>query len=297
MKLSGAFNKENEAQSDLWIGEFHAEVELDDGEKIRAIFPEAISLPTEYATYLLCDSQYLLAGHTYHSDLCKPRLELKQGGTYTMDVIAAHKILHILPISAKTQANHRTVLFHLPTPYEPPTYRNNATHRRPDIRTPSAMIWHTRLACACKEVMQKTQRNVIGMNVRQDSWKSLDALLLPCSACVAGTGTMRKANSPSTQTYSDIRALTTQLLQNQNPARHFEFAVSRTPATVAQTNQRNKVVSVDLAIINKQNLPDVFNVFALFIDNNIGLVHAELQLTRGQAGEALEGYIQQWGVP
>jgi hypothetical protein len=195
MKLSEAFNKETEAQSDLWIGEFHAEVTLDDGEKIRAIFPEAISLPTEHATYLLCDSQYLLAGHTYHSDLCKPKLELKQGGTYTMDVIAAHKILHVLPISAKTQTNHRTVLFHLPTPYEPPTYHNNATHRRPDVRTSKAMIWHTRSACACKEVMQRTRCNVIEMNVRQDSWKSLNALL-PCSACTAGK--MRKANPPST---------------------------------------------------------------------------------------------------
>jgi hypothetical protein len=85
-------------------------VTLDDGEKIRAIFPEAIFLPTEHATYLLCDSQYLLAGHTYHSVLCKPKLELKQGGTYTMDVIAAHKIIHIFPISATTQTNHRTVL-------------------------------------------------------------------------------------------------------------------------------------------------------------------------------------------
>ncbi len=47
MKLSGAFTKANETQSDLWIGEFHAEMTLDDGEKIRAIFPEAISLPTD----------------------------------------------------------------------------------------------------------------------------------------------------------------------------------------------------------------------------------------------------------
>ncbi len=108
---------------------------------------------------------------------------------------------------------------------------------------------------------------------------------------------MRKANSPSTQTYSDIRALTTQILQQQNPARHFGFAVSRTPAPAAQTNQRNKVVSLDWAIINKHPPPDVFNVFALFIDNNIGLVHVEFQLTRGQAGEALEGYIRQWGIP
>jgi hypothetical protein len=108
---------------------------------------------------------------------------------------------------------------------------------------------------------------------------------------------MRKANSPSTQTYSDIRALTTDLIAQQNPAHHFGFAVSRTPATTVQINQRNKIVSVDWAIINKQNQPDVFNVFALFVDHNIGLVHVEFQLTRGQAGEALEGYIQQWGIP
>jgi hypothetical protein len=156
------------------------------------------------------------------------------------------------------------------------------------------MIWHTRLACACKEVMQRTQRNVKGMNVQQDSWKSLDTLL-PCSSCVAGK--MRKANSPSTQTYSDIRALTTDLLAQQNPARHFGFTVSQTPAATAQINQRNQIVSVGWAIVNKQSQPDVFNVFALFIDHNIGLVHVEFQLTRGQAGEALEGYIQQWGVP
>jgi hypothetical protein len=56
---------------------------------------------------------------------------------------------------------------------------------------------------------------------------------------------------------------------------------------------------VDWAIVNKQNQPDVFNVFALFIDHNMSLVHVgfQLTLTRGQAREALEGYIQQWGVP
>ncbi len=132
------------------------------------------------------------------------------------------------------------------------------------------------------------------MNVQHDSWKSLDHLL-PCSACVAGK--MRKANTPSTQTYSDLRALTTDLLAQHNPARHFGFAVSRKPATTAQINQRNQIVSVDWTIINRQNLPDVFNVFALFVDHNIGLVYVEFQLTRGQAGEALEGYIQQWGIP
>jgi hypothetical protein len=54
---------------------------------------------------------------------------------------------------------------------------------------------------------------------------------------------------------------------------------------------------VDWAIINKQNQPDAFNVFALFVDRNISPVNVEFQLTRGQTGEALEGYIQQWGIP
>jgi hypothetical protein len=101
--------------------------------------------------------------------------------------------------------------------------------------------------------MQRTQRNVLGMNVQQDSWKTLDNLL-PCSACVAGK--MRKANSPSTQTYSDIRALSTDLIAQLNPARHHGFAVSLTPATTVQSNQRNKILSVDWAIINKQNQPN-----------------------------------------
>jgi hypothetical protein len=73
--------------------------------------------------------------------------------------------------------------------------------------------------------------------------------------------------------------------------------VSRTPATTAQSNERNKLVSVDWAIIHKENVPDDINVFALFHDANIGLVHVEFQPTRGQAGEALEGYIQRWGIP
>jgi hypothetical protein len=139
MKLSGAFATENQLQSNLCVGEFHAELTLDDGEKIRAIFPEAVSLPPEHTTYLLRDTQYLLAGHTYTSDLRKPQLHLKQGGQYTMDVIAAHKILNLLPIPAHSNTNHRNILLHLPTPYEPLTFYNHVTHRRPDARTPNAM--------------------------------------------------------------------------------------------------------------------------------------------------------------
>jgi hypothetical protein len=49
MKLSGAFAAEDQLQTNIWVGEFHAELTLDDGEKIRVIFPEAVSLPTEHA--------------------------------------------------------------------------------------------------------------------------------------------------------------------------------------------------------------------------------------------------------
>ena len=140
MQLSGAFATENQLQNNLSVGEFHAELTLDGGEKIRAIFPEAVSLPPEHNTYLLSDTQYLLAGHTYKSDLRKPQLHLKHGGQYTLDVIAAHKIIRLLPISATKETNHRSVIFHLPTPYEPPTFHNHATHRRHDVRTPHAII-------------------------------------------------------------------------------------------------------------------------------------------------------------
>ena len=140
----------------------------------------------------------------------------------------------------------------------------------------------------------RTQKNVIGMRVQNESWKALDTQL-PCSSCVAGK--MRKSNAAKASDYTDLKALTTRLLASQNPARHFGFAVSRTPATTAQSNERNKLVSVDWAIIHKENVPDEYNVFALFHDANIGLVHVEFQPSRGQAGEALEGYIQRWGIP
>ncbi len=140
----------------------------------------------------------------------------------------------------------------------------------------------------------RTQNNVQGMRIQNDSWKLLDTQL-PCSSCVAGK--MRKSNAAKASDYTDLKALTTRLLASQNPAQHFGFAVSRTPATTAQSNERNKLVSVDWAIIHKENVPDEYNVFALFHDANIGLVHVEFQPSRGQAGEALEGYIQRWGIP
>ncbi len=149
-----------------------------------------------------------------------------------------NKIIKLLPISAHEETNHRTILLHQPTPYEPPFY-NNFTIRQPDITTPTALIWHPRLGCACKEVMMRTQKNVIGMRVQNESWKTLDTQL-PCSSCVAGK--MRKLNASRAASYSDLKTLTTTILASQNPARHFGFAVSRTPATTAQSNERNKVV-------------------------------------------------------
>jgi hypothetical protein len=167
---------------------------------------------------------------------------------------------------------------HLPLKYDPPTFTNHATTRRPDVKTPTAFLWHVRLACACKEVMQRTQRNVLGMNVQQQSWEQLDSLL-PCSSCIAGK--MRKTNRGLPVDYSDVKVL----------------AVSRTPATQIQSNRRNETVSVDWAIVNKENLVDVYNIFALFYDHNVGLVHVDFQPSRGQAGEALENYIRRWGIP
>jgi hypothetical protein len=141
--------------------------------------------------------------------------------------------------------------------------------------------------------MMRTQKNVTGMRIQNDSWKLLGTQL-PCSSCVAGK--MRKSNAAKALDYSDLKTLTTTIIASQNPARHYGFAVSRTPATTTQSNERNKLVSVDWASIHKENVPDDFNVFALFPDATIGLVHVEFQPTRGQAGEALEGYVQRWGI-
>jgi hypothetical protein len=132
------------------------------------------------------------------------------------------------------------------------------------------------------------------MTVRKDSWDQLDSLL-PCNSCIAGK--MRKSQRALPHSYTDLKALTSQLLREDNPSRHFGFAVSRTAATNAQMNMRNKEVSLDWAIINKENLPGEFNVFAVFYDMNIGLVHVEFQASRGQADEALQGYIQLYGLP
>ena len=64
-----------------------------------------------------------------------------------------------------------------------------------------------------------------------------------------------------------------------------------------QVNTRNECVAVDWAIVNKTAIPGEANVFAVFEDTNIGIVHVVCTTSRGLAGEALLNYIQQWGTP
>ena len=94
MSLSGAFDEIG--LQNIQVGEFHAQMTLDNGETVRVVIPEAVSLPDNTTTYLLCDTQFLLAGHEYLSDLRAPKLKMANGeGTYTMDIIAAHKIIKL----------------------------------------------------------------------------------------------------------------------------------------------------------------------------------------------------------
>jgi hypothetical protein len=56
-------------------------------------------------------------------------------------------------------------------------------------------------------------------------------------------------------------------------------------------------VSLDWGIINKKAKTNEKNVFALFLDTNTGNVFVYAAESRGQAGPALEAYIQQYGKP
>ena len=63
------------------VGEFHAELTLDDGETVRLIFPESLAMPNTSAnSSLVSDTQFLLAGHSYVSDLKAPKLVFASGG-------------------------------------------------------------------------------------------------------------------------------------------------------------------------------------------------------------------------
>jgi hypothetical protein len=52
MVISGCFSVEG-TLNEVWVGEFHALLTLDDGEQIRMIIPEAVALPEEHTSYLL----------------------------------------------------------------------------------------------------------------------------------------------------------------------------------------------------------------------------------------------------
>jgi hypothetical protein len=50
-------------------------------------------------------------------------------------------------------------------------------------------------------------------------------------------------------------------------------------------------------IVNKEYLKNKNNVFGVFYDTNMGLIHIECEQSTGQAGEALESYLQRYGQP
>ncbi len=54
---------------------------------------------------------------------------------------------------------------------------------------------------------------------------------------------------------------------------------------------------MDWGIVNKQYLKDKKNVFALYLDNNTGLVFAYPADSTGQAEPSLSAYIQRYGIP
>jgi hypothetical protein len=105
-QLTGCFGKEG-TQSDLQIGEFHGLLKLDSDEVIRVVIPEAIALPADTSsTYLLSDTQFLLAGNHYNSDLREPKIVFETGGIHAIAVKAAHKVIELLPTRATEKTTH-----------------------------------------------------------------------------------------------------------------------------------------------------------------------------------------------
>ena len=110
--ISGCFTQDAPI-TDFMVGEFHAELTLDDGETVRLIFPESLAMPNTSANAsLVSDTQFLLAGHAYVSDLKAPKLVFASGGEYTMNVVEAHKILPLIPLPVSTSV----LLYHDPSP-------------------------------------------------------------------------------------------------------------------------------------------------------------------------------------
>jgi hypothetical protein len=122
-----------------------------------------------------------------------------------MTVRKGHQIIKLLPINAEKETAHPIILIHNRELYDPPTFINNVLFtqnaNRPDVSTPTALIYHLRYGCMSEPVLQHTQRHVVGMNVQQESWKKLKQQL-PCSSCLAGK--MRKLNKAGLKDYTDL---------------------------------------------------------------------------------------------
>jgi hypothetical protein len=128
---------------------------------------------------------------------------------------------------------------------------------------------------------------VDGLHIQHGTIKDLDKLT-PCSACLAGK--MRKLNHPPNKNFTDVSNLTTVTSSINAP-------LSWTPSTEHKHVNHNETVSLDWRIINKKAKTNEKNVFALFLDTNTGNVFVYAAESRGQAGPALEAYIQQYGKP
>jgi hypothetical protein len=280
-------------EKNLIIGELHGIFTLDSGETVKAIIPECIQIPPGLSnTYLLADSAFLMAGHQYVSHLSKPKLKFKGGDSYTMSVTRGHKLITILPIRADSESTHRQIYLHNNEPYDPPTYINNTLYQctnQPNANTPTAFTWHLRYACKSAQVLKHTQGKVDGLNIQHGTLKDLDKLT-PCSACLAGK--MRKLNHPPTKNFTEVNNLTT-----VTGTSTINAPLSWTPSTEHKLVNHNETISVDWGIINKKAKANVKNVFALFLDTNTGNVFVYAAESRGQAGPALEAYIQKYGKP
>jgi hypothetical protein len=150
------------------IGEFHALITLDTEETKRAIIPEAILITsTRTNTYLLAHAPLLMAGHEFIPNLYKPRIKFREGGEYTMTIRKGHQIIKLLPINAEKETAHPSILIHNREPYDPPTFINNVLFtqnaNRPDVSTPTALIYHLRYGCMSEPVY------VMGIHTHTDT--------------------------------------------------------------------------------------------------------------------------------
>jgi hypothetical protein len=261
------------------MGEFHALVTLDSGEVRRAIIPQAIVLPQDIAnSHLLATTPFLIAEKSICMRFKRTYNWLKGGGKQTMSVIRGHHVIHMTPIDAHTTTPHRTNLFHLREPYDPPSFLKNSTHLqneiRPSTNTPIAFIYHFRYGCSSEVVLRRTQEHVIGMQARKDSWKALQ-IQLPCNACLAGK--MRKTKKTASSSFTNVKNL----------------ALSWTPATEDKQCVPNENVSTDWSITNKTNRVGTNNVFALYLDLQTGWTAVYPCASCGLAGDTLAQYCQE----